>query len=229
MTADSYSRSFQQQRHADYGYVNKSETAQLQLDSEKSTAQRAKEWVSEQRYPIVFGSWVASMGIAFGLVNRNQFLTGAQKLVQARVYAQGLTLAVLLASFGLESNDMRVGKGRWETVKILDPEDPDHKRIIEKRIHHEAYSGEDQWMGMFMLTKIVRQSLILKCRYDRGSGKEGQGAREGSTQITKLSKQLQASIVSSTRLRLARFRLGHQEDGEDGLGGSNETGRKYMI
>jgi hypothetical protein len=88
------------------------------------------------------------MGAAFGLVSRNKFLTGQQKLVQARVYAQGLTLAVLLASFALESNDMRVGKGRWETVKILDPEDPDHKRIIEKRIHHEAYSGEDQWMGM---------------------------------------------------------------------------------
>ena len=112
------------------------------------------------------------MGIAFGLVNRNQFLTGAQKLVQARVYAQGLTLAVLLASFGLESNDMRVGKGRWETVKILDPEDPDHKRIIEKRIHHEAYSGEDQWMGMFRFTNIMRKMLTGKPRYDRGSGKE---------------------------------------------------------
>ena len=172
VTADSYSRSFQQQRHADYGYVNKSETQQLQLDKDKTTAQKAKEWVSEQRYPIVFGSWVASMGIAFGIVNRNQFLTGAQKLVQARVYAQGLTLAVLLASFGLESNDMRVGKGRWETVKILDPEDPDHKRIIEKRIHHEAYSGEDQWMGMFRLTNIMRKMLTRNPRYDRGSGKE---------------------------------------------------------
>lgn len=148
MTADSYSRNFERKRHADADYVNKSESTLAQLEADKSAGQKAKEWISEQRYPLVFGSWVASMGIAFGLVSRSPYLTGQQKLVQARVYAQGLTLAVLLASFALESNDMRVGKGRWETVKILDPEDPAHKRIIEKRIHHEAYKGEDQWMDM---------------------------------------------------------------------------------
>ena len=75
-------------------------------------------------------------------------MSAQQKLVQARVYAQGLTLAVLVASFALESNDMRAGKGRWETVKVLDPDDPEHKRIIEKRVHHESYEGQDQWMDM---------------------------------------------------------------------------------
>lgn len=89
------------------------------------------------------------MAIALGLVGRNPYLSGQQKLVQARVYAQGLTLAVLIASFALEGNDLRAGKGRWETVKMLDPNDPDHKRIIEKRIHHESYTGEDQWMGEY--------------------------------------------------------------------------------
>jgi len=88
------------------------------------------------------------MGIAFGIVSRNRYLTGSQKLVQARVYAQGLTVAVLLASFALEANDAGKGKGRWETVKILDPNDPTHKHMIEKRIHHERYQGEDQWMDM---------------------------------------------------------------------------------
>lgn len=88
------------------------------------------------------------MAIALGLVGRSPYLSAQQKLVQARVYAQTLTLAVLVASFALESGDMRAGKGRWETVKVLDPEDPEHKRMIEKRIHHEAYQGEDQWMDM---------------------------------------------------------------------------------
>jgi len=87
------------------------------------------------------------MALAFGLVSRNPYLTGQQKLVQARVYAQGLTLAVLIASFALEGNDLREGKGRWETIKVVDPNDPTHKRMIEKKIHHEAYAGEDQWMG----------------------------------------------------------------------------------
>jgi hypothetical protein len=111
--------------------------------------ERAKNWGGENRYSIVFGSWVASMGIAFGMVQRNKYLTGAQKLVQARVYAQGLTVLVLLASFAFETNDKVKGKGRWETIKVLDPNDPTHKHFIEKRVHHERYAGEDQWRGEF--------------------------------------------------------------------------------
>jgi len=89
------------------------------------------------------------MGIALGLVGRNPYLSGAQKLVQARVYAQGLTLAVLVATAALESGDAVQGKGRWETVMVLDPEDPEHKHMIEKKIHHEQYAGEDLWKGKF--------------------------------------------------------------------------------
>lgn len=109
--------------------------------------ERAKDWAKENRYGIVFGSWVASMGIALGLVGRNPYLTSQQKLVQARVYAQGLTVAVLVASFAVEANDANKGQGRWETVKIIDPNDPTHQHVIEKKIHHERYAGEDQWRG----------------------------------------------------------------------------------
>lgn len=63
------------------------------------------------------------------------------------MYAQGGTLAALLASFAIEGNDAAKGKGRWETIKIIDPNDPEHKHIIEKKIHHETYAGEDQWRG----------------------------------------------------------------------------------
>jgi hypothetical protein len=88
------------------------------------------------------------MGAALGIVGRNPYLTGQQKLVQARVYAQGLTMAVVIASLALEGNDSAKGKGRWETVKVLDPNDPEHKHVIEKKIHHEKYAGEDQWRDM---------------------------------------------------------------------------------
>lgn len=106
------------------------------------------QWLSDNRYSIVFGSWVASMGTALGLVGRNPYLTGPQKLVQARVYAQGLTIAVVIISLAFETSDSSKGKGRWETVKIIDPNDPEHKRVIEKQIHHETYAGEDQWRDM---------------------------------------------------------------------------------
>ena len=118
-----------------------------QARQSEGLSRRAFEWGRENRYPIVVGSWVASMGVALGLVGRNPYLSRAQKLVQARVYAQGLTLAVLLATAVFEVGDANQGRGRWETVKIIDPDDPEHRHLIEKRIHHERYAGEDLWRG----------------------------------------------------------------------------------
>ena len=121
----------------------------------KTIAERAKEWASENRYPLLFTFWVASMAGSWAAVNRQSTLSGAQKLVQARMYAQGLTLSALLASFAFEGNDAVKGKGRWETIKVLDPNDPTHKHMIEKRIHHERYTGEDQWMGTYTRPRVV--------------------------------------------------------------------------
>lgn len=121
-----------------------------ELEAGKSTYEKAKIWGKENRYGIVGASWVASMGIALGLVGRNPYLSGTQKLVQARVYAQGLTLLVLVATAAFEIGDKNKGEGRYETVRVLDPKDPTHKRIIEKQIHHESYAGEDQWKGWYL-------------------------------------------------------------------------------
>ena len=87
------------------------------------------------------------MVLALGLTGRNPYLSTQQKLVQARVYAQGLTVAVLIATAAFEIGDRGKGEGRYETIKVLDPNDPSHKHLIEKRVHHERYAGEDQWQG----------------------------------------------------------------------------------
>ena len=145
--ADRYSRQYEAARHPEKSYTDQQQTVQEQLESQKPFSQRAMDWGNKNRYSIVFGSWVASIVGAFGIVGRNPYLSGQQKLVQARVYAQGLTLAVVIASLALEAKDKNQGEGRWETVKVLDPNDPTHKHVIEKKIHHESYKGEDQWMG----------------------------------------------------------------------------------
>ena len=54
---------------------------------------------------------------SFVLVSRNPGLTGQQKLVQARVYAQGLTLGVLCASAAFEISDQRRGRGILDSKK----------------------------------------------------------------------------------------------------------------
>jgi len=146
--ADRASRNYEIQRDPARQYRDRATSDLEAVKASEGVLARFKDWGRENRYSIVTASWVASMGIALGLVGRSPYLSRAQKLVQARVYAQGLTLAVLIATAAFEVGDASKGKGRWETVQILDPDDPEHKHMIEKRIHHEAYEGEDLWRDM---------------------------------------------------------------------------------
>jgi hypothetical protein len=146
--ADRASANFENHRNKQRARLLTHHSEYEKYEEAKPLWTRAKDWAAENRYPIVFCAWLASMGVSLAVVRRNRYLTTSQKIVQSRVYAQGLTLAVLLASFGLEASDVANKKGRWETVKVLDPTDPMHKRLIEKQIHHEKYEGEDQWMDV---------------------------------------------------------------------------------
>lgn len=103
---------------------------------------------------------MASMGIALSLVSRSP-LTIAQKLVQARVYAQGLTLAVLIATAAFEISDQRNDQGRYETVQTFDAEDPTHMKTIERKVHREEYQGEDQWKGMILQICFVWIPVLI--------------------------------------------------------------------
>ncbi|KAF6837759.1 hypothetical protein CPLU01_02868 [Colletotrichum plurivorum] len=146
--ADRASIHFGKSKDPMFGYQDETARAIAEARANETTMQKFKEWGRENRYSIVFASWLASMGVAFALVSRNRYLTGAQKLVQARVYAQGLAVAMLVVTAAFEMNDAKQGAGRWETVMIIDPEDPEHKHLIEKKIHKEEYEGQDLWKDM---------------------------------------------------------------------------------
>jgi hypothetical protein len=147
--ADRYSRGFEASRHSELlAYQDQTARALAEAKANRTGWEKVKSISREYRYPIVTTSWVLSMALSLGMVSRNRYLTTAQKLVQARMYAQGLTLLILVASAGLEVADARSGKGNYETIKVLDPDDPTHKHLIEKRIHHESYAGEDLWKDM---------------------------------------------------------------------------------
>jgi len=149
VVAERYSINYQRSHDAMNNYLKEShrqiEEARRSQLSEK---QRLMDWGRDNRYTIVFASWIAAMGVALALVGRNKYLSTSQKLVQARVYAQGLTLAVLIATAAFETADAKAGKGRWETVMVVDPNDPTHQHMIEKRIHKEDYEGQDLWKEM---------------------------------------------------------------------------------
>lgn len=183
VNAERWSRQYEKNRDPSKNYEDKSRSLQDEIDAQRTSTQRAMVWAGENRYSIVFGSWVASIAGALGIIGRDKYLTTQQKLVQARVWAQGLTIAVVVASLAFETTDNATGKGRWETVKILDPNDPTHSHMIEKKIHHERYSGEDQWRDMVEAEerKIKEREEWLKEHedQDKKSGKAKKTGKHG--------------------------------------------------
>lgn len=147
INADRWSMAYQKAQDPMRNYQDQAKRNQQIVRENESAWERFLEYGKENRYSIVFASWLASMGIAFALVSRQPMNT-ANKIVQARVYAQGLTLGVLIISAAFEMNDAKKGSGRWQTVMVLDPNDPEHKHLIEKRIHKEEYEGQDLWKDM---------------------------------------------------------------------------------
>lgn len=148
VNAERYSNAFHKRNNPMNFYKDDASRAAEIAREQETTLQRFQQWGKSNRYSIVFGSWIAAMGVAGFIVSRNKYISTSQKLVQARVYAQGLTLAVLIATAAFETRDARNGEGRWETVMVLDPNDPEHKHLIEKRIHKEEYEGQDLWKDM---------------------------------------------------------------------------------
>ena len=149
ITADHYSRGFEKSKHPEENYQDDAQRLRREALAQQSGYERFMTFGRENRYKIVGVSWLASMALALTIVGRS-VMSPAQKLVQARVYAQSLTVAVLLATAVFEVGDRNNEKGRWE--KVLDPNDPEHKHLIDKQVHQERYPGEDQWRGEFSLT-----------------------------------------------------------------------------
>ncbi|OAL26859.1 hypothetical protein AYO20_09892 [Fonsecaea nubica] len=166
ISADHYSRAFEASQNPKEVEFRQRQSEQALLErANKTWTERAMDFGRKERYKIVFGSWVGSMFAAFALVNRNKYLTGQQKIVQARVYAQFLTVGVLIATAAFEIADQRSGQSRWETVRYIDPTDPEHKRMLEKQVERDTTSqgtgsgNDDLWKEM-----VEQEEQRLKAR-----------------------------------------------------------------
>lgn len=92
-------------------------------------------------------SWAASMVAAWVMVSRNPTLTKGQKIVQARVYAQGLTLAVMCGTAAMEISDQRKGRGLLDKMKEKQAKTAEKENAGSKK-KKERYQGEELWKDM---------------------------------------------------------------------------------
>jgi len=86
--------------------LQREEAAEKQRWSALGTKDKIKQWAVKNQYPVIMGSWALSMAAAGILVWRDRHQTPAQKVVQARMWAQGITIGILIAA-GIMTHSQR--------------------------------------------------------------------------------------------------------------------------
>lgn len=139
IAADHGSRSYEAQAHGKGQYLeSREEQKREQAASHMTMTDRFLDFARRERYKIVGGSWVASMIGSWSYVNRSPYLSGAQKIVQARMYAQGITLVILVATAAFEISEQKRAQNEANELRKKHAEVPSHER----------YEGEDLWKDM---------------------------------------------------------------------------------
>nr|CAD27304.1 hypothetical protein [Aspergillus fumigatus]CAE47952.1 hypothetical protein, conserved [Aspergillus fumigatus] len=159
IAADHASRSFEASRNAErQWYESREERLRQEELAGMSFIDRTMAFARREKYKIVGATWVASMIGSFAMVSRNPYLTGSQKIVQARVYAQGLTLAVLVASAAFEISDQRKGKGGdlWKDMVAAEEE-----RLKQK---HQPLQSHLFQSFLFHFPSMFRLRMMSKSR-----------------------------------------------------------------
>ncbi|KAJ5135542.1 uncharacterized protein N7515_004820 [Penicillium bovifimosum] len=179
IAADHASRAYENERNAAYQwYENREERLRAEEMRGLTFVDRAAAFARREKYKIISATWVASMVGSFVLVGRIPGLTGQQKLVQARVYAQGLTLGVLCASAAFEISDQRKGRGILDSKKKADEA---KKAAVEEQTHADRDQG-DLWKDM-VASEEQRLSSKHQSLYDHHEKQEGATVKdEGATE-----------------------------------------------
>ncbi|KAF5095698.1 hypothetical protein D0Z03_001777 [Geotrichum reessii] len=98
----------------DFGESEKLRKAEREKIDNLPFLERAKVYGIENKYKIIVGAWAASLGGSFWWINRDKFLSKSQKIVQARMYAQALTVVILLGSMLMSVNSYQDAKKTQE-------------------------------------------------------------------------------------------------------------------
>lgn len=170
IAADHASRSFETQQNANkLWYENREERLRAEESRGLTLSERAVAFARREKYKIIGATWIASMVGSFALVGRNPYLSGQQKIVQARVYAQGLTLGVLCASAAFEISDQRRGRG------ILDAAKKEKNAAAVKRAEAvESVSNGKSDEGDLWKDMVAAEEQRLKSKHQSLSVKHGE-------------------------------------------------------
>ncbi|KAK6460528.1 hypothetical protein DFJ63DRAFT_230382 [Scheffersomyces coipomensis] len=128
--ADQGSWDFDKQMHSSE-YSEKLVIEEYRQWNEMALNEKIFTSLNKNKYPIIISAWAASLYGSWVLVNKDKIMTGAQKAVQARMYAQGITIILLLGTIVLSMKEKELEKSRPPPV-------PEWKRIIDEKQAEES-------------------------------------------------------------------------------------------
>jgi hypothetical protein len=80
-----------------------------------SSSEKFSKWVARHQYKVILGSWATSMAVAGTIIMRDRHQSNSQKIVQARMWAQGLTIGILIAT-GIITHSQREEAAKHHSV-----------------------------------------------------------------------------------------------------------------
>lgn len=159
IAADHSSRSFDTGHQREKSMLHDREARLRHAELERmTTMDRVFAFARKEKYKLITASWIVSMVGSFMIVKRNPYLTGPQKLVQARVYAQGLTLGVLCATAALEISDQKRGAGILDKVKAKHDADKLSRGDSTEDLWIEMVDAEEERMKQREATEAAKSS-----------------------------------------------------------------------
>lgn len=123
--ADEGSVDFDRQMYSS-GYTNQKMLEEYRDWTNLPLSDKIFSTLSSNQYKIIFTSWLASMYGSWVYVNRDKVMTTPQKLVQARMYAQAITILLLLSTILLAMKEEEINKKKPAPV-------PEWKKILQEK------------------------------------------------------------------------------------------------
>ncbi|KAI9228838.1 MAG: hypothetical protein DHS80DRAFT_22881 [Piptocephalis tieghemiana] len=130
-----------------------------EMRAKGSFLERARYFLEDNKWQAVGGVWLGGMGASMAYLASQKYLSFGQKLVQARMYAQLVTIVALLGTAGLSISHGR--RNQVEALKVPAPSpvsspasspssNPANSKekavenLIAAKIRNEENSGTDQ-------------------------------------------------------------------------------------
>lgn len=123
--ADEGSVEFDRQMYSS-GYANKKMLEEYQQWKNMPFSDKLVSSLATHQYKIILASWIASMYGSWVYVNKDKVMTGPQKIVQARMYAQAITIVLLLSTIVLSMKEAELNKKKAAPI-------PEWKKVLQEK------------------------------------------------------------------------------------------------